>query len=177
MDFDSIPKDGVDLRTAMRFLLSPGAASLRALLVEEAAAAGDILLRQGVRKSLAQMSARAPRPPSFVARLLPRLLQPEHIQVPVLIPKWVEGEEGAQAVGLKGQEQGRGRGRQDVSGAGLGTEAWDVVLASPLQVLEAAAPKLSREEEFYAISLKVLASLLPPSSLEHMGMSMHRPPI
>jgi aarF domain-containing kinase len=46
VDLDSVPADGVSTIASVKFLLSDKARSLRALLVDEAALAGDVLLRQ-----------------------------------------------------------------------------------------------------------------------------------
>eukprot|EP00959_Pyramimonas_sp_CCMP1952_P230471 4817954-Pyramimonas_sp.AAC.2 len=50
VDFDSVPEDGISVKEAVRYLLSPSAQSLRDLLEGEAINASDILIRQATRK-------------------------------------------------------------------------------------------------------------------------------
>ena len=127
IDFDSLPDDAIDLKQAIQYLFSERAKSLRTLLEEEAISAGDILLRQFLRKSFNQISARTNsfRPPiPFLNRFLPN---PLTTSAPFLIPA-------------------------------VGSTTLTPIFVSPNDFIEAAAPKLTREEELYAISLTDLAS-------------------
>jgi hypothetical protein len=122
VDFDTVPEEGVGLPQALSYLLSPGARSLRQILVTEAVTAADVLLRQAARKAAATFFNALPRPP-FFAGLLPR---PETLPALFLLP----------------------------TAAGRPAPA----LVEPERLLEAAAPRLTRDEELYAIALADLAS-------------------
>ena len=52
VDLDAVPESGVTPAEALKYVLSDGAASLRALLAEEAETASDLLLRQALRKAV-----------------------------------------------------------------------------------------------------------------------------
>jgi aarF domain-containing kinase len=128
IDFDSVPQDAVDLGKSIKFLLSAKAKSLRSLLEDEAITAVDILLRQGIRKSFNQVTARASafRLP-LIGRFLPKL---ETTPAPFFLPP--------------------------LPGSNMTTLT--PVFAAPVTIIELAAPKLTREEELYALSLKDLAT-------------------
>jgi hypothetical protein len=125
VDLDSIPKDAVGLRDSLKFLLSDKAVSLRKLLEEEAIQAGDILMRQGIRKSFTLIAARISslRPP-FFGRFLPTF---ESTPALFLLPPTPT------------------------------SNAVTPLFVTPTAFIEASSPKLSREEELYALSLKDLA--------------------
>lgn len=129
VDLDTIPEDSISLGTGLRYLLSPRAEALRNLLEKEAVGAADILLRQATRKSTGRIFAQLPRPPS-----LP-------FELPSFFPALPNPE--------------------DVAGPVLvprhGDAAPVPIFATPAQMLDAAAPKLTREEEIFAISLSDLA--------------------
>jgi len=59
VDLDSVPTDGVDVKTAMAFLLSGEAESLRALLSREADTAADLVLRQTIRRAVGALDGQA----------------------------------------------------------------------------------------------------------------------
>lgn len=82
VDFDSIPEDTVSLDRALSYLVSDRAESLRNILLDEAVNAGDVLLRQSLRKGFGAVLTAAPRPP-FFANLFPK---PEEVPGPFLIP-------------------------------------------------------------------------------------------
>ena len=126
VDFDTIPEDSLKPAQLLKYLFSEKASSLRNLLTEEAVNAGDILLRQAARKSFMTVVQRLPKLP-FINSLLPT---PENIPLPFLIPK----------VPIS-----------DLSK--IDPSLFKATLLQPSKVLEAAAPKLSLEEELYAISL------------------------
>jgi hypothetical protein len=132
VDLDTIPEDSISLTDGLRYLLSPRAESLRGILEKEAVGAADVLLRQAARKSGGRLFASLPRAPKLPFELpfgLGAPLDPENIPGPFLVP--------SKDLGRSGNPR--------------------PVFASPSQVLEAAAPKLSREEELFAISLADLA--------------------
>ena len=65
VDLDAVPADGISVTDAIAFVLSPQAASLRALLETEAITAADLLLRQALRKSVVAAAAALPQPPTL----------------------------------------------------------------------------------------------------------------
>ncbi len=132
VDLDTIPEDSISLADGLRYLLSPRGDALRGLLEKEAVGAADVLLRQAARKSGGRLFAQLPRAPKLPFELpfgFGQPPDPENISGPFLVPS------------------------RDLGRAGSPRP----VMASPAQVLEAAAPRLSREEELFAISLADLA--------------------
>lgn len=149
IDFDSIPEDSVDISTSLKFILSPSSKSLRSILVEESVTAGDILLRQAARKVFQQVVNSLPRPPLF-GQFLPK---PENIAIPFLIPREqiplpTSYEESDSMLTLDFD-----RVQRALRGMKLTPKRM-----TAKEFLELSAPKLSREEELYAISLTDLAT-------------------
>jgi len=141
VDLDAVPEDGVSAAEALSYVLSPGAASLRTLLAAEAETAADLLLRQALRKSVPLVAAAIPQPPTLP--FLPPPPEPLGLPLPLLLPS-----EGASSV-LSSSD-------------GLGSLPSSLIAGRPLittgqQLLDTLAPKLTREEELYAISLVDLA--------------------
>ena len=132
IDFDTFNGD-LSVKNAVKLLLSDKGQSLRNLLVEESVSIGDVLLRQNTRKTFMSLLARVPRPP-FFGNLLPR---PETLPVPFFVPS--ASASGATLVSQQSLQTGR--------------SAFSPVLVTPTQLLDCVAPKLSREEELYAIAL------------------------
>ena len=138
VDLDTVPEDGVTLAEGLRYVLSPGGEALRNLLEREATTALDVLLRQALRKSVPRFFAQLPRPPTlpFPLPFAPpgvqltaegQLPNPEDVPGPFLVPSSNPGGSPAP------------------------------VFASPAKVLDAVAPRLSREEELFALALGDLA--------------------
>ncbi|GAB5360019.1 hypothetical protein AAMO2058_000591400 [Amorphochlora amoebiformis] len=156
IDLDSIPEDAVSLGSAFKFLLSNRTASLRSLLIEELASASDLLLRQAARKAAGSINNRLPTPP------LPFLPRPDQIPIPLLLPTLSGAPSSASESTEIGEsaenvlERVVGRG-QNIGGT-LGRFTLEPAMVSPEAFLDSAAPKLTREEELYALSLKDLAS-------------------
>lgn len=126
VDLDTLPEDGVDLGTCLRYVLSEKAASLRSLLEPEVEIAVDILSRQAFRRLVAEIteSLAPPRPPSvpFIGRLLPDPPRLEMLSLPFLLP----GDSGTRPV---------------------------VALLSISELTDIVAPRLTQEEELFALSL------------------------
>lgn len=139
VDFDSVPEDGISLGDAIKFIVSPGASSLRKILVEEAITAGDILTRQAARKAFKTIIASIPRPPLF-GRFLPK---PEKLAIPFFIPS------------LSSTSTLFSSGEQLANE--LRTAQYVPVLLTSPEFVDGVMPGLSREEEFYAISLADVA--------------------
>jgi aarF domain-containing kinase len=142
VDFDSLPDETVTLQQALKFLCGGKSGNLRELLAKEAVQAADVLLRQATRKAHGQVISRLPRLP-FLASLLP---PPERVPLPVPIP--VRG-----AFSTAG---GLPLNSALASPDSLLSQV-NPVLVSSAELVETAAPKLSLEEELYALSLVDLA--------------------
>jgi len=128
VDLDAIPEDGLNAADGLRFVLSDRAESLRELLIAEADGAADVLLRQIVRKGAVEALRvlAPPRPPSlpFFGDVFPPSPDLAGIPLPFLLP----GQDG------------------DASSPSVGMMTFD-------GFVNAAAPKLNREEELFGISL------------------------
>lgn len=51
IDLDTPPKEGAELDQIVKFILSDQASSIKNTLIDEAIEAGDLVLREGVRRS------------------------------------------------------------------------------------------------------------------------------
>ena len=132
VDLDAVPADGISVTDAIAFVLSPQAASLRALLETEAITAADLLLRQALRKSVVAAAAALPQPPTLP--FLPAPPNPLTLPAPFVIPP-------------------------------SGGRPARPLIVSTEELVENLAPKLTREEELYAISLTDLVkSTLGPDA-------------
>lgn len=138
VDLDSLPEGAVGVGAGMRFLLADNARSLRALLLEEAVTAADILLRQASRKAFQQLVTRLSSPSMPTLPFFGRLPSPlpkmdlQAIPVPFLVPRTASPN----------------------SARGPPVP----VFSSPRGVLELLSPPLSREETLYALALADLCS-------------------
>ena len=129
VDLDAIPEDGLSLRDGFKLLLSKDAESLRKLLEQEVENIVDIFFRQIMRKGMTEavITFSPPRPPSFpfIGDILaPPKVQVDEIPLPFLLP--------------------------------TGSDDRITPFISFMTVKEFTdliAPKLSREEEVYAISI------------------------
>lgn len=126
VDFDSIPEDSISLATALKFIFSEKASSLRNILIDEAVSASDILLRQATRKGFNQVVNRIPKifPSSF-----PSL---DDVPVPFLLPT---------------------NPSSSSSSYSLSVASFKPVFLTPRRLIEVMSPKLTREEELFAVSL------------------------
>ena len=152
IDLDTFNGD-LSVAKAVRLLLSDKGASLRGLLVEETVAICDTLLRQNTRRAVTTLLNSLPRPP-FVGRLLPRI---ETVPLPVLVPAMPFSATSLPAaqrvsVSVSQQQQQQAAGGSPFNAPSLLSQLRPV-LATPTQLLDSVAPKLSREEELYALAL------------------------
>eukprot|EP00808_Paulinella_micropora_P024115 g17880.t1 len=141
VDFDTLPDETVSLSQALKFLCSDKAGNLRDLLTNEGVQAADVLLRQATRKSYGSFLNRLPRIP-LISNLLPR---PEDVSLLVPIPTLKAFPPSA-----KGSASLSTLPTIDLSEV-------RPAFVSATKLIETAAPKLSLEEELYAISLVDLA--------------------
>eukprot|EP00471_Norrisiella_sphaerica_P013654 CAMPEP_0184503142 /NCGR_PEP_ID=MMETSP0113_2-20130426/51712_1 /TAXON_ID=91329 /ORGANISM="Norrisiella sphaerica, Strain BC52" /LENGTH=853 /DNA_ID=CAMNT_0026892585 /DNA_START=221 /DNA_END=2782 /DNA_ORIENTATION=- len=166
IDFDSIPEDAVGLDTALRFFLSNKTTSLRNLLVEEAVSVSDILLRQGVRKTMGTLSVNLRRPP---LPFLPSLPVPDlnNLPIPVLLPSLTEApaafQDSEPITNKRGIDTSTSAATATTGsdwnpGIGRGSVGLKPVVVTPSKLLDTTLPKLSREEELYALSIKDLTT-------------------
>jgi hypothetical protein len=128
VDLDSVPEGGLSLGDGFKLLLSEDAESLRKLLEDEVDDIADVFFRQIVRKGMTEavVSFTPPRPPSlpFLGDVLsPPKLQLDDIPLPFLLP------------------------------ASGGSLAPSVSLMTANEFTDLVAPKLSRDEEIYAIGI------------------------
>eukprot|EP00804_Cyclotella_cryptica_P025632 CCRYP_002844-RA/>CCRYP_002844-RA protein AED:0.03 eAED:0.03 QI:448/1/1/1/1/1/4/272/975 len=129
VDLDAIPQDGLSLSDGLKLLLSENAESLRKLLEDEVENIADLFFRQITRKGMTEaiVTFTPPRPPTlpFVGDILsPPKVQLDEIPLPFLLPS--------------------------KTGNGITPS---VSLMTVNDFTDIIAPKLSREEEIYAISL------------------------
>ena len=128
VDLDTIPEDGLSIGDGLKLLLSEKSDSLRKLLEDEVENIVDIFFRQIVRKGMTEavITFSPPRPPSlpFLGDLLaPPKVQLDDIPLPFLLP-------------------------------GSGTRSTpSVSIMTANDFTDLIAPKLTRDEEIYAISL------------------------
>jgi hypothetical protein len=128
VDLDAIPEDGLSLGDGAKLLLSENAESLRKLLEEEVENIAWIFFRQIIRKGMTEavVTFTPPRPPSlpFISDILsPPKLQLDDISLPFLLP-----------------------------GAELSSTP-SVSIMTANEFTDLIAPKLTRDEEIYAISI------------------------
>merc|ERR1711988_253432 len=152
IDFDTLPEDAVSLEQTLQFLLSPQSENLRKLLVDEAVIAGDILLRQALRKSFSTVTSRVPSIP-ILFNFLPKI---QDIPVPFLIPSMQVVEEGRDFLSEIDLSSLSLNTLGQIS-ASVNSQDYSTVITTSQDLVSAAAPKLSLEEEFYALSLTDVA--------------------
>ena len=129
VDLDTVPEGGLGFSEGLKFILSDKAESLRGLLENEMDGIVDILSRQLLRKGVTEavVALTPPRPPSvpFLGDIFPASPKLDEIPLPLLLPN----------MGPNGRTQP------------------SVAVMTIKDVTELAAPKLSQDEEIYAISL------------------------
>jgi len=128
VDLDQVPDDGLSVGDGFKLLLSDDALSLRKLLEDEVENIADVLFRQITRKGMTEavVAFTPPRPPTlpFLGDVLP---QPPKVQLDdVPFPFLLPSGEG---------------------------NAPSVSVMTPNEFVDLIAPKLSRDEEIYAISI------------------------
>lgn len=127
VDIDTVPEDGISLQEGLLFLLSDNADSLRQLLEPEVDSIMDILTRQIFRRGVSEavVALTPPRPPSipFLGDILLPSPKLDEIPLPILLP----GAEGGGAPRLS--------------------------VLTLQQFTDAVAPRLSKEDELFALGL------------------------
>jgi aarF domain-containing kinase len=127
VDLDSVPKDGISFKDGLKFLLSDRAESLRNLLENEVETIVDILSRQIFRKGMSEAMVRLtpPKPPSipFLGDIFPAPPKFDEIPLPLLLP------------GLQGINRP------------------SLAVTTLRDLTSAVAPKLTQEDEIYALGL------------------------
>ena len=128
VDLDQVPDDGLSVGDGFKLLLSDDALSLRKLLEDEVENIADVLFRQITRKGMTEavVAFTPPRPPTlpFLGDVLP---QPPKVQLDdVPFPFLLPAGEGSVP---------------------------SVSVMTPNEFVDLIAPKLSRDEEIYAISI------------------------
>jgi len=132
VDLDAVPQDGISFEDGLKFLLSDKAAGLRNLLEKEVDTIVDVLVRQIARQGISEavVSLTPPRPPGLflLGDLLPPSPKLDQIPLPLLLP----GAEGIRTPG--------------------------VALITLQDLTNIVFPKLSQQEELYALGLADAAS-------------------
>ena len=127
VDLDTIPEGGLSFKDGLKFVLSDNAISLRALLETEVDNGVDIVTRQIFRRAISEaiVAMTPPRVPSipFFGDVFPSPPALDEIPIPILLPPSSNGN------------------RPTVS------------LLTIKDFTDLVAPKLSQDEEIYAISL------------------------
>lgn len=133
VDLDSVPENGLSLADSLRFVLSDQAESLRTLLEPEVDNIVDILSRQVLRRTLeeAVLALTPPRPPSlpFLGDILPPSPKLDEVPFPFVLP------------------------RIDSSTGDLRQATPSLALMSLRELSNVVAPKLTQDEEIFAIGL------------------------
>ena len=129
VDLDAVPEGGISFADGLKFILSDKAESLRGLLEKEMDTIVDIISRQLLRKGVSEaiVALTPPRPPSipFVGDVFPASPKLDEVPLPLLLP----------SVGSNGASRP------------------SVAIMTIKDVTELAAPKLTQDEEIFAISL------------------------
>jgi hypothetical protein len=129
VDLDTVPDDGISLTEGLKFLLSDSAGSLRSLLEKEVDNAVDVLTRQVFRSAATEALVRLtpPRPPvlPFVGNIFPPTPALDEIPLPLLLP------------GINSD----------------GSNRPSVGILSLKEFTDLVAPRLSKEEEIFALEL------------------------
>lgn len=132
VDLDGVPEDGLSFQDGLKFLLSDKAEGLRVLLEDEVDTIVDILTRQIFRQGMSEavVALTPPRPPAlpFLGDILPPSPKLDEIPLPLLLP----GAEGVRTPGL--------------------------AVVTLKQLTEAVAPKLSQQDELFALGLSDAAT-------------------
>jgi aarF domain-containing kinase len=127
VDIDKVPEDGISFEEGLKFLLSDTTEGLRRLLEPEVDSIVDILTRQILRRGVSEavVALTPPRPPAipFLGDVLPPSPKLDEIPFPALLP----GGEGVQAPAL--------------------------TILTLRQFTDAVAPKLSQDDELFALGL------------------------
>lgn len=127
VDLDAVPDDGINFKDGLKFLLSDSAESLRNLLEKEVDSIVDILSRQIIRQGISEavVALTPPRPPALplLGDILPPSPRLDEIPLPLLLP----GSEGIRAP--------------------------SVAVLTIKELTEAVAPKLSQDDELFALGL------------------------
>lgn len=127
VDIDAVPEDGISFQEGLKFMMSDEAESLRTLLEPEVDSIVDILTRQIFRQGIqeAVVALTPPRPPSipFLGDILPPSPKLEEIPLPLVLP----GAEGVRSASF--------------------------AVTTIKQLTDAVAPKLSQDDELFALGL------------------------
>jgi aarF domain-containing kinase len=129
VDLDAVPEDGISLKEGLRYLLSDNAESLRNLLESEVDNVVDVISRQIFRRGVAEVLVllTPPRPPAlpFLGNIFPEPPSLEEVPLPILLPRVDENGVNRPSVGVM----------------------------SLKDFTHLAAPKLSQDEEIYALGI------------------------
>jgi len=127
VDIDAVPEDGISFQEGLKFMMSEDAESLRNLLEPEVDSIVDILTRQIFRQGIqeAVVALTPPRPPAlpFLGDILPPSPKLDELPLPLLLP----GAEGVRSPSF--------------------------TVTTIQKLTDAVAPKLSQDDELFALGL------------------------
>jgi hypothetical protein len=78
--------DGLDVTSAVKYVMSTTGESLRSVLKSEAATISDLVFRNVVRKSVGEITKALPQPPKQIGFLFPRPPDPNTLTLPFILP-------------------------------------------------------------------------------------------
>jgi len=129
VDLDAVPEGGISLSQGLQYLLSDNAGSLRLLLEKELDTVVDVLSRQVIRRGVTEaiVALTPPRPPTlpFLGDIFPAPPPIDEVPLPILLP---------------------GIGEDGINRPSVG-------LLTLKEFVDFAVPKLSQDEEIFAIGL------------------------
>mmetsp|Transcript_3733 Transcript_3733/g.10579 ORF Transcript_3733/g.10579 Transcript_3733/m.10579 type:complete len:910 (-) Transcript_3733:115-2844(-) len=127
VDIDAVPENGISFQEGLKFIMSDDAESLRNLLEPEVDSIVDILTRQIFRQGIQEaiVALTPPRPPAipFLGDILPPSPKLDELPLPLLLP----GAEGVRSPSF--------------------------VVTTIKDLTDAVAPKLSQDDELFALGL------------------------
>jgi aarF domain-containing kinase len=190
VDFDTLPEDSASLESTLKLLLSPKAKSLRGILVEEVVNGLDIMLRSATRKAYdaayrqLASTARILQPFASVMNtigLSAAIPRAETIPIPLLLPSTNLMQSAVSSLVKSVFNSKDSSAVPSISARTIATtirpQDFSSTLARPVDIVEAIAPKLTREEELYGIALVDLVkqSLGSEAALIANGDAMNDP--
>jgi hypothetical protein len=149
VDLDSIPENGLSLDDSLRYVLSDEAESLRTLLEPEVDNIVDVLSRQVLRRAMdeAVLAFTPPRPPSLplLGDIFPPSPKLDQVPLPIVLPRVTVSSSDTTNTSRRSQR---------ITNNNLFQQAPPSVAVMTLrELIDTAAPKLTQEEEIFAIGL------------------------
>lgn len=135
VDLDDIPKDGISLKEGLKFMLSDNSGSLRGLLEKEIDTIVDVLSRQLFRRAFSEaiVAITPPKPPAvpFLGEIFPQPPKFDELKLPLILPAKYGADRSSRP---------------------------SVALMTLKDFMDTVAPKLTPDEDVYAIGLSDAAT-------------------